>query len=326
MGESRIGKVGSAMNTGLYVLDPSELVAIDNELERRHGKPPPRIEPARLPHEVRLRVSALIAQGRFEPPRLPEIALEIMAKADDPKASAEDMAVLVHRDPFLAGRLLEAANTAFYRPRDRRITRLNEAVSRLGIRQVRNVLLAAAMEQSVYRGPRKPLMRELWQASVGAAVGCRLVANMLRRDPDQAFMVGLLHDVGKPVLAWCLDQVLSSDPRLQLGFEQVAPDIFHLLHARVGALIVRQWKLPSGFALVVKHHHDPRPPDGTQRHARVLRMANLLYECWRNTPEDFDEGGVLECHALMVRSFREADTIRRLLNIYPPALEALLHG
>lgn len=322
---SRIVAVGSALETGLYVLDPAELREVDDELRQRAGPPPRVVDPEEIPHEVRLRISAMIDQRRFEPPRLPEIALEVVRRADDPSASSEDMALLVHRDAFLAGRLLEAANSAFYRPRDRAITRLPEAVTRMGLRQVRNVVLAAAMEQSVYRGARKELMSELWQASVGAAVGSRLTAHMLRRDPDRAFMVGLLHDVGKPVLAWCLDQVLD-EVRAPQQFDELAPQIFHLLHPRVGALIVRQWKLPSGLARIVAHHHDPAPPDDTRAHARVIRIATLLYQCWRHSPEDFEEGGVLESHALMVRTFREHDRIRRLLNLFPPALEALLAG
>ena len=299
---------------------------MDAELRRRQDSPPPRIAPSELPREVRIRVSAMIDQGEFEPPRLPEIAFEVMAKAEDPKTSAEDLAVLVHRDPFLAGRLLEAVNSAFYRPKDRRITRLPEAAARMGLLQFRNVVLAAAMEQSVYNGKRTDLMRELWQAAVGAAVGCRLVASLLRRDPDRAFMIGLLHDVGKPVIAWCLDQVLAEDPGLPMDFDEVSADIFHLLHPRVGALIVQQWKLPAALADIVIHHHDPQPPEETRRHARILRIANILYECWRDRPEDLDEGGMLENHTLLVRSFREPDTVRRLLNIYPHALEALLAG
>ena len=268
----------------------------------------------------------MVSQGNFEPPKLPEIAMEILRVSDDPKACAEDLALLAHRDPFLAGRLLRAANSAMFRPRDRRITRLPEAVSRMGFRQTRTVVLAAAMEQNVYRGPRTDLMNELWQAAIGTAVGCRLVAQLTRRDPDNAFMLGLLHDVGKPVLAWCLDRVINEQVGGQVAFDDVAPNIFHLLHPRVGALIIRHWKLPSGLAKVVTHHHDPNPPEEQKAWSRMLRIADLLYQCWRDTPQDFGEDGMLHNHTLLVRSVREPQRIQRLLNLYPSALETLLAG
>lgn len=328
MTESSTRSLGSALDTGLYVLDPRELAEVDRELRERDNEPAPagRVDPTNLPREVRLQVSSMVSQGAFEPPRLPEIALKVMSTVEDPKACAEDLALLVHRDPFLAGRLLRAANSAMFRPRDRRITRLPEAVSRMGFHQVRSVVLAAAMEQNVYRGQRQELMNELWQSAIGTAVGCRLVAQLMRRDPDNAFLLGLIHDVGKPVLAWCLDKVIREQAAGRVEFDEVAPDIFHLLHPRVGALIVRHWKLPGGLAEIVNHHHDPAPPDDVKSWARMLRIADLLYECWRDSPADFDEDGMLHSHTLLVRSIREPRTIQRLLNLYPPALETLLAG
>jgi HD-like signal output (HDOD) protein len=322
--------LGSALETGLYVLDPSELAEVDRELRARDREADPApavmIDPTNLPREVRLRVSAMVSKGAFEPPRLPEVALQVMATVDNPKACAEDLALLVHRDPFLAGRLLQAANSSMFRPRDRRITRLPEAVSRMGFRQVRSVVLAAAMEQSVYRGQRQQLMNELWQSAIGTAVGCRLVAQLTRRDPDNAFLLGLVHDVGKPVLAWCLDTVIREQVAGRVEFDDMAPYIFHLLHPRVGSLIVRHWKLPGGLARIVNHHHDPAPPDDVKSWTRMLRIADLLYECWRDSPRDFDEDGMLHGHSLLVRSIREPHTIQRLLSLYPTALETLLAG
>jgi HD-like signal output (HDOD) protein len=328
MSASKSSTMGSALSTGLYVIDPAELAEVDRELRERDPQQPvaPELDPAQLPREVRFRVSTMVSQGNFEPPKLPEIAMEILRVSDDPKACAEDLALLAHRDPFLAGRLLRAANSAMFRPRDRRITRLPEAVSRMGFRQTRTVVLAAAMEQNVYRGPRTDLMNELWQAAIGTAVGCRLVAQLTRRDPDNAFMLGLLHDVGKPVLAWCLDRVINEQVGGQVAFDDVAPNIFHLLHPRVGALIIRHWKLPSGLAKVVTHHHDPNPPEEQKAWSRMLRIADLLYQCWRDTPQDFGEDGMLHNHTLLVRSVREPQRIQRLLNLYPSALETLLAG
>ena len=321
--------MGSAHDTGLYVIDQSDLVEIEQDLVERdpQAPPAPRLDRAEVPREVRFRVSMMVSADDFEPPKLPEIAVEILRRAEATDDSAEEMAGLIHRDPFLAGRLLAAANSAMFRPRDRAITRLPEAIARLGRRQVRNIVLAAAMEQTVYRGPHKEMLAEQWRASLGAAVGCRLVNALTRRDADQAFMLGLLHDVGKPVLVRCLDEVLDRQGlRTHVDYEELARPILHLLHPRVGALIVTHWKLPRGLASVIAHHHDRAPPEEHQRWFCTLRIANLLYECWRDSPEDFDEGGMLEANALLARSIRDPDTIRRLLNIYPMALETLLVG
>jgi HD-like signal output (HDOD) protein len=325
MSASSTKRLGSALDTGLYTIDPQ--APQDTGLE--HPEPTPRrIEPVGKPRdlrgELRRRVSTLLDQGDFEPPRLPEIAVEVMRRAEDQRVSAEEMAALIHRDPFLAGRLLAAANSAMFRPRDRAVTRLPEAVTRLGTRQVRNTILAAALEQTIYRGPRRGLMNELWQASLGAAVGCRLLATPQGQDPDRAFMLGLLHDVGKPVLCWCLDRVLREGQHSD--FDSHFEAISHQLHPMLGARIVEHWRLPRALAGIIAHHHDHDPPEGLSREVKQLRIANLLYQCWRDSPGDFDEGGMLHHHHLLVRSLREPPLIQHLLQRFPPSLETLLVG
>ncbi len=314
---------GTAFTTGLYVIDEEELEALNQELEeRQHG----RVNTQDLAREVRLSVWQAVAEDRFEPPRLPGLAAEILATAQDPTVSIRKIGHLVQRDQFLSGAVLKAANAAVYAPRhgNRRVTRLPEAVMRLGLKQTRNVVLAAAMRQTVFRGPRRKLMEKLWRAALGAGVACSLLGELKGKDRDQAFTMGLLHDVGKPVLAQHLDKVIKREYPGRVVFEDVAKDIFHLMHARLGANIIRRWRLPAVLADLVLHHHDARPPKKLAATAAMLRLADMVYQEWTVTGRRLPESERLMGH-LLVRRLRLAPReFQDALLDYPAVMESWL--
>jgi len=155
-------------------------------------------------------------------------------------------------------------------------------------------------------------------------VGCRVISQLSRKDTDQAFTIGLMHDIGKPVLAWILDEVIQEHFRGRADFNELAPEIFHLLHGRVGATIVRHWKLPNKLAAIVAHHHDPAPPPKLRQALRMLRLANLLYETWRSTRKPMHESEKVRSHPRIARAFDDPHKVERMVRIYPAALENLL--
>lgn len=313
--------LGSAFETNIYVVDPEDISRIA-EPNAPDGVLESSLEA--LHRELRVKVVQVVWGGAFEPPRLPEIALDVMAAADDATTSAESLAKLIHRDQFLAVRVLRVANSAAYRPADRRIYGLAQAIARLGLVGTRNVVVAAAMAQAVYQGPRAKLLNQYWRASVGSAVGFQLIEQVAGKNSEAAFLAGLLHNVGKPVLAWILDDMIRRTYKDRVRFEDIGPELVHLLHARIGAIIVGTWSAPQGMVDLIAHHHDRLPPAKQRGAVRKLRLANLLWELWDRDSSVAVLDPSLATHSAFARCGLAPQAAERILERYPTAVASLL--
>jgi HD-like signal output (HDOD) protein len=312
-------RYGSAFDTGVYAVDPTSLAALDDG-----GALPEDDARGALIRQARQRVWLDLHADAFEPPRLPLVAAEIMRVAQHPDSSLADITRLLHQDQFLAGSVLRVANAAFFAPRGgRRVTQLQRAVARLGLDRVHDIVLSAALRQTIYRGDHAALMNALWREAIGVAVAMNLLAGAANKSHEQAFVIGLLHDVGKPVLAGVLDRVLEHFEG-EIHFDELAEEVFHLMHARAGAAIITGWGLPRSFAALVDHHHDPDPPPALRELAGFLRLATLIYEVWLEEGEGLYGCERLLSHPLAARLGMSERQLLQVLALYPGALGGMM--
>ena len=219
-----------------------------------------------------------LAAGELSLPSLPEVALKIRRALADENVSVTEIARLLGSDPALAARTLRIANSAMFYRGSRPITSLNGAVSQLGHKMVRNVALSFAAQQ-VFIGyssrPLRDLVSAVWRHSVHAAVVAHMLARVRTKlNADEAFLAGLLHEVGKLYIIMRAKEhveVLASDP----GFQSVLA----AWHPRLGRAVIEAWELPADLAAAVGEHEScsleaPDPPTMTA----VVAVANYLAE------------------------------------------------
>jgi HD-like signal output (HDOD) protein len=224
------------------------------------------------------RLERSLAGGQLELPSLPEVALKIRRALADEDVSVSEIARLLGTDPALAARTLRIANSAMFYRGSRPITSLNGAVSQLGHKMVRNVALSFAAQQ-VFIGYGNRQLRDLvsavWRHSVHAAVVAHMLARVRTKlNADEAFLAGLLHEVGKLyILMRAKDDVekLASFA----GFQSVLA----AWHPRLGRAVIEAWELPVQLAAAVGDHDTcsllaPEPPTMTA----VVAVANYLAE------------------------------------------------
>jgi HD-like signal output (HDOD) protein len=236
-------------------------------------------------HDARALTAALVEKlertlqgGQLELPSLPEVALKIRRALADDDVSVSEIARLLGTDPALAARTLRVANSAMFYRGSRPITSLSGAVSQLGYKMVRNVALSFAAQQAfIGYGSRalRDLVSAVWRHSVHAAVIAHMLARVRAKlNADEAFLAGLLHEVGKLyILMQAKDtvDVLASDP----GFQSVLA----AWHPRAGRAVIEAWELSPELATAVGDHEScslevPDPPSMTG----VIAVANYLVE------------------------------------------------
>jgi putative nucleotidyltransferase with HDIG domain len=207
-------------------------------------------------------------------PMLPALAADVMSLAIDPEVSIARIGRVIAKDQVLATRVLKMANSAHCAPMQP-ITTVHDAIIRMGTSPVRNVVLAVCFTSrlqgaNIYGAQG----RELMDHAIGTAYVARLVAERLGEDADEAFMCGLLHDLGKLLLLKLSRDFVKygaptpSTPEIETVYKERHPEI--------GAQLMRQWQLPEALEHPVRFHHDPNAAASQKGPATVVYVANRL--------------------------------------------------
>lgn len=220
-------------------------------------------------------------------PMLPSLALEVADIALNPDAPVTRITALVSKDPVLATKVIQLANSAFSASATD-VTSIQEAVVRMGTTAIRNIVTASCltsmMEAPGIYGNRG---RDLIDHSIGTAYLARLVAEYCGEPPDDAFLYGLLHDLGK-LLILRLGHMPATG--IESPSEQVIDQFLTEQHALFGGHMLAQWHLPHVLHDPIVWHHQPDEAVERPLAAAVAYAANRLahrygFGCDR---QDFD--------------------------------------
>jgi putative nucleotidyltransferase with HDIG domain len=212
-------------------------------------------------------------------PPMPHIAAEVMEKLGSDRTTAEDLNRVISQDQALAARVLRMANSSFYAA-SVKIKTLSHAIGFVGFNSIRSIVIAAATRELYpVLGKNEQL---LWEHSIAAGLAARLLARRARfGNPEQAFLAGLLHDIGKTILLLKLRDRMSrvmekvaKDP--SLSFRDLEADEFGFDHAALGQLVGRRWKLGSEIEEAVGSHHTPEEATEEPTLTYVISLANSL--------------------------------------------------
>lgn len=228
-----------------------------------------------LPRPVRRMLERAVEGESLELPLLPQTAMQIMEACQDEGASAAALGEILQRDQSLASHVLRVANSAAYAPKEP-IVSLTQAVSRLGIQTICEIAVSVAVKGRVFRVPGYQVkIRELWMHSAAAGVYAKEIARAVGRDQDSAFLCGLLHDVGKPVVMQTLiDEVkLQTDRPIPPRVMDGAVAEFHEL---VGAMMIRSWGFPDWLVAAVGHHHEYTEVENFRSRVMIAHLTDEL--------------------------------------------------
>ncbi len=206
------------------------------------------------------------------PPQLPTVALELVQLAGRLEVKVEDVVKLLERDALLSGRIFKVANSAMYAGQ-MPMASLRQAVMRLGLKNVRDLVLEAAMNLRIFRaaGYTEAMERLRHHTGVTAHLA-RLVCRYTSFESEYAFLCGLLHDVGAAASLL----VLGDTPgKSRLPLADVLPAVDRI-HEQAGALVLRSWGLPPELELIVRNHHQPKISGYPHPVVAALAIAEAL--------------------------------------------------
>lgn len=232
-------------------------------------------------------------------PVYPAVAMKLYTLLASDEVSLVDLDKIAKADQVVAGKMLQAANSVFYSPRQN-IKTVSQAISYVGIDDARRILLASAV-QPLYSSPR---LRHIWKHAVEAAQVAEQIARMSGKvDPAEAFLLGLLHDVGKLAITLMNGELNASLDRLiEKGCEPAVAEVVvcGFDHAEAGAEILKDWKFTEELSFAVRDHHAP------ERSGSPMAAILYLTEYWTDSEEDLPSNSRLTL-AFQVAGITPAD-------------------
>lgn len=192
-------------------------------------------------------------------PSLPKIVVELMESMRQESLSIDDFSRTLAQDHAMAAKALKLANSSFY-GLTRTVVTVSDAVAILGMRAVYSIVQAAAVTQAMPRPSGQALdFDQFWRHSMGVALCARDLANRCELDSDLAFTAGLLHDLGRLVLATQvperLGQVLAYRQQHDCLLHEAERELLGFDHADVGRLLTEQWRIGPELVHAVASHH-----------------------------------------------------------------------
>jgi len=221
-----------------------------------------------------------IAADQLFLPTLPATAARVLQVLQDKDAGMKEAAQLLDKDPVLAARALRMATSASFAAGTKKVT-LPEALARLGTKALKGLLVeASAQKLFVSRNPQiNEQLKALWEHSVAVATLARDVLALTGAgDSESAYLAGLLHDVGKPIVATVL---LELERQLTEVYQRSWIDsgewlaVIRGVHRRVGVVLAERWQLPAAIAICIR---DAGEYEKADRHslANAVCFANAL--------------------------------------------------
>lgn len=230
-------------------------------------------------------------------PPMPLVANRIVSLISDPNTDSKILERAILSDQALTANILKIANSSFYGCL-RSINTIASAVVLIGFKGIKALAIAASLKSFYQRIDLTEKM--LWEHSIGAAITAHFLSRKLHCFSDEAFVGGLIHDIGKNILKNQKHELFSKIMQIsynnQIPSVEVEKELLGFTHAELGGFIIRKWNLSRSLEEAVMYHHNLHGIDSldtdVQKFVALLDLTNKICLClgigYRQPDEEID--------------------------------------
>ena len=212
-------------------------------------------------------------------PTIPGVVAKISRMVENPEAGVAEIGRLITQDQVLSAKVLRMANSAFF-GMSRKISSIPQALMILGLDVVKGLVLTSSVFDMIQKS-----MTGLWEHSIGCAAAAGAVAQTLGRgDAEEILVAGLLHDLGKVVLALNLPDDLklihAQSSARRMSFHEAETAVLDFHHGEIGQWLAEHWNLPDSLAEPMRLHHHPERAVSYPETTAIVHIANSVIRGW----------------------------------------------
>ncbi|MGZ3595593.1 MAG: HDOD domain-containing protein [Syntrophales bacterium] len=208
-------------------------------------------------------------------PTVPDTLRKLSRIMEKPNVSLTEVAYFVQSDPALTFRILKMVNSAVY-GFPGRIASVSHAIMLLGLNVVKGLLLGVSVFELMQKA-----MTGLYEHSMGCAAAARIIAQKKGlREPEEAYVAGLIHDIGKVVMALeftkAYEGALAFAETEHISIMQAEKKFFADTHAALGGVLSEKWRFPKKLTEAILYHHQPQSAVLFPLETTIVHLADIL--------------------------------------------------
>lgn len=214
-------------------------------------------------------------------PTLPQVVTQILKLVNDPDSNAGDIQGILSRDQSLTAKVMRLVNSSFYGYAGK-IKTLQQAVVILGFDTIKSVALSATIFSAFSGKGRASFDRDaFWHHAIATGIASRLLAAEVKsKETEEAFLAGIIHDIGKVVLDEYapveFDRVLQYVEQNNVLIYEAERKVLGSSHAQVGRWLATKWNLPADLVDVIFYHHQPGNAVKAPALTSIVHVADIL--------------------------------------------------
>jgi putative nucleotidyltransferase with HDIG domain len=223
-----------------------------------------------------------------ELPTLPTIALEVNKMLQDYETSISRLTQLIEKDQSIASKILKLSNSTFYGS-GRKINNISNAAVMIGFNTIRNIVVSISVIKA-FTSPKNLAgfdISDFWKHSVAVAMVSKELGEQFGYpQPDDCFLAGLLHDVGKLVLSQFFQdhfkKIWTTARDVNISFYQAEKNGMSIDHADIGGYLAKRWQLPAELVDTIQYHHTMNESAINHKLLTIVYTANILVNTYKN--------------------------------------------
>ena len=215
-------------------------------------------------------------------PTLPQIVQQVIAMVGNPNISSAKLAKTISLDAPLVSKILKVVNSAYY-GLPRKISTITQATVVLGFNAIKNIVLTTSVFTIFNKNGLKSRFdrKKFWEHSIGCATASKVLSKKNRFClPEEAFVAGLVHDIGKIVLDQFLHQefeeILTLVQKKNISIQEAEKEILGIDHCQIGEWLCDKWNFPRQIQESVAYHHSPEVATVNRKMVTIVHLGNAI--------------------------------------------------
>lgn len=271
-----------------------------------------------------------ILSSVYNVPTVPQIILEVSTLIEDPKTSASILGRMISNDQGLVTKILTIANSPLHGI-PRRVATIDFAIVVLGFNQVKNIVVALSMMETLKVSDNKKFdQTKYWVHSILTAAAAKRIADDLGyQTSGEVFTAGLLHDLGIPIIFKYFNKEYKEIKKAvnnNITYLEAEEKYLGITHQDVGRFLVDKWNLPVSIADVISFHHNPSLAENNREIIALVHLADFMTKKLNIGDFSWDNGSELDKEVIEILRLGDEEYLENFIYSYKELFENQLEA